>query len=98
MANVGDTELSKAGRAMGRSSRGARTKQAADRKLSERQLLLAFIREFGPEDIRAVARAVKLKALEGDKDAIAVIGKFAMGGGRITADDCLYPPSVRRTR
>jgi len=74
---------------------GTRDKASRKRK-TERSFLEAIIDEFGMDDFRAIAHSVRERAKDGDKDALAWVGKYLLGGGRVSLDELAWAPMIRR--
>ena len=73
-------------------------KKAAEKRRTEREFLAAIVEEVSTDDAREIAVNVVKRAKEGDKDALAWIGKFLLGGGKVSLDDIANPPMIRKTK
>jgi hypothetical protein len=75
-------------------------KQQRSKKTTERTLLQEMIGQL--EGDKGALASIMAKLLEagkdGDKDALAFIGKYFMGNGKVSLDDLTNPPLIKKSR
>ena len=74
------------------------------RKVTERSLLRSMVdrlregQERGEDPLGEIMDKLLSDARKGDKDALAFIGKYLLGGGKVSLDELYNPPLIRKTR
>lgn len=72
--------------------------RATAKRNSEREYLRAIIENFTPQDAVEIVKTIKAKAREGDKDAWNFLGRYVFGNGKVSLDDVVSPPMIRKSR
>ena len=78
--------------------RKKKKRAAAAKRKTEREFLQAIVAEISLADFKAIAENLLTKAKKGDSDALAFLGRYVLGGGKVSLVDVARPSMIRRTR
>ena len=79
-------------------ARRKKVRAAAKKRKTEREFLAAIVAEISMADVKEITRELLKKAKKGDQAALAFLGRYVLGGGRVSLTDVARPPMIRRTR
>ena len=69
---------------------------------TERNYLKSVVKAVGTNDVHAVAQAIVADALQGDEKcrnaAREWLGKYVLGGGKVSLEDIAYPQVITKRR
>lgn len=70
------------------------------RKTTERTLLQQLVGELDRDSsvLERISSSLLAKAEAGDKDALAFIGKYLLGNGKVSLDELYNPPLIKKSR
>ena len=78
----------------------ANAKKQRARKTTERTLLQGMVDELNKTGgaMSSLMKKTLDQAMAGDKDALAFIGKYMLGNGKVSLDDLTSPPLIKKSR
>ena len=77
-------------------AREVRNRLRTKKMRTSEKYLMAVVDEIGTDSVRDLVRVIMNKALEGDKDAWAWLGKFVLGNGKISLSELANPGILKR--
>jgi len=79
-------------------ARAKKVRAAAKKRRTEREFLKAIVEEISLTDVKEIAKKLKERCKKGDPAALAFLGRYVLGGGKVSLTDVARPPMIRRTK